>query len=144
MIDFIKKNGPKKFEYNYEIEIINQKTPITWLEKNFKYKIGIIGIRYVGLPLAINFSKYFKVFGYDKDLNRIKNLNKGIDKNLDFKSTRLKSKKLFFTNDYSDLRKCNVYIITLPTPVDKKPDLSLIINATKKLAGILKKRFGNL
>ena len=112
------------------------------MKKNFKYKIGIIGIGYVGLPLAINFSKYFNVLGYDKDLNRIKDLNKGIDKNLDFKSTRLKSKQLFFTNDYSDLKKCNVYIITLPTPVDKKgkPDLSLIINATKKLAGILKKK----
>ena len=112
------------------------------MKKNFKYKIGIIGIGYVGLPLAINFSKYFEVFGYDKDFNRIENLNKGIDKNLDFKRTSLKSKKLFFTNNYSDLKKCNVYIITLPTPVDKKgkPDLTLIINATKKLAGILKKK----
>ena len=112
------------------------------MRKNFKYRIGIIGIGYVGLPLAINLSKYYKVIGYDKDYERIQNLNKGFDKNLDFNSKSLKSKNLIFTENYSDLKKCNIFMITLPTPVDNKgkPDISLIINATKNLAKILKKK----
>ncbi len=105
-------------------------------------KIGIIGIGYVGLPLALEFGKIFKTYGYDKNKNRIKNLDRYIDDNKEFSSNEIKkSKKLKFTIKQSDIKDCNIYIITVPTPIykNKKPDLRNLINATKFTASLLKK-----
>jgi len=106
------------------------------------YKIGIIGLGYVGLPLAIEFGKKYDVKGYDINKARIKNLT-------DFKDTTkeislsdfTKAKFLTFTNDVNYLKKCNVFIITVPTPVDKtnRPNLCYLENASKTVAKILKK-----
>ena len=105
------------------------------------YKIGIIGTGYVGLPLAISFSKYFEVIGFDKDKKRVLSLSKGKDKNLQFQKADLKSKRLNFTSKLIDLKKCNIYIITLPTPLKKNnlPDLKIVNDATLELSRILKK-----
>lgn len=109
------------------------------LKKNFKKIIGVIGIGYVGLPLAINLSKYFKVISFDTNKKRVEELNRGIDRNLEFNKKQLSLKKIKYTNNYVDLKICNIFIITLPTPLNKKkPDISLVLEATKKLAGILK------
>ena len=112
------------------------------LRKNFKKEIGIIGVGYVGLPLAINLSKFFNVTAFDKDKNRIIELTKGQDKNNEHLSKELIKKNLIFTNEYSKLKNCSTFIITLPTPLNKKklPDISLVINATKDLAKIIKKQ----
>jgi UDP-N-acetyl-D-galactosamine dehydrogenase len=112
------------------------------LKKNFSKEIAIIGIGYVGLPLARSFSNYFSVKAFDKDERRIKELQKGIDSNLDIKPKDLKNKNLSFTYEYDDIKNCNVYILTLPTPINKKrlPDITLVENATKDLAKILKKK----
>ena len=112
------------------------------LKKNFSKEIAIIGIGYVGLPLARSFSNYFSVKAFDKDERRIKELQKGIDSNLDIKPKDLKNKNLLFTYEYDDIKNCNVYILTLPTPINKKrlPDITLVENATKDLAKILKKK----
>lgn len=112
------------------------------LRKNFKKEIGIIGIGYVGLPLAINLSKFFNVTAFDKDKNRVIELTKGQDKNNEHSSKELIKKNLIFTNEYSKLKNCSTFIITLPTPLNKKklPDISLVINATKDLAKIIKKQ----
>ena len=112
------------------------------LKKNFSKEIAIIGIGYVGLPLARSFANYFSVKAFDKDKHRIKELQKGIDRNLDIKPQDLMSKNLSFTNKYHDIKNCNVYILTLPTPINKKrlPDITLVENATKNLAKILKKK----
>ena len=111
------------------------------LKKNFKKKIAIIGVGYVGLPLAKSLSKYYRVNAFDTNKFRIKELKKGIDRNLEFKKKELLNKNLKFTSLFFEIKDCNVYIITLPTPIDKKkiPDISLVINATSNLAKIIKK-----
>ena len=89
-------------------------------------KIAIIGLGYVGLPLALAFSEYYKVVGYDINVNRVYDLNKGLDSNLDIAVKE--NSNLMFSNDKIDLRESNSYIITFPTPVDDKNilDLSLL------------------
>lgn len=97
-------------------------------------KLAIIGLGYVGLPLAVEFAKKRNVIGFDINLQRIKELNAGIDKTLEIKSWELKKiKKLTFTNSEKKLFDSNCYIITVPTPINnyKKPDLRPIITATK-------------
>lgn len=108
-------------------------------------KLGIIGLGYVGLPLAVEFGKVYQTIGFDIDNKRINDLNNYHDKTLEIESHELENvinkEKLTLTNEISKLSDCNVYIITVPTPIDKnnKPDLIPIISATKLLIGILKK-----
>ncbi len=106
----------------------------------YNNKIGIIGLGYVGLPLALEFSKKFQVVGYDISLDKINNIKKrkNISEIPRKKYSQLNSIKL--TNNISLLKTCNIFIITVPTPVHKnnKPDLSLLIKATHGIAKILK------
>ncbi len=105
-------------------------------------KICVIGLGYVGLPLAIEFGKKFKTVGYDNDFIRVKNLNKKIDSNNEVsKKDFLKSKKILFSNKIEDISESNFFIITVPTPVtkNKKPDLRIIIEATSIVAKKLKR-----
>ena len=105
--------------------------------------LGIIGLGYVGLPLAVAFSKKYSTLGYDIDNSRINDLKQGIDRTNEIESKSLKNsfKNLFLTNKISDLKDCNIYIVTVPTPVniDKRPDLNPITNATLLISGLLKK-----
>ena len=109
--------------------------------KNSSQKIGIIGVGYVGLPLAVNFSKHFNTVAYDNNVLRIKELTKGFDRNLDYEKNNLIKKKLIFSYDYNQLKSCNVYIITLPTPLNKKnlPNLKMVLSATVKISKIVKR-----
>jgi UDP-N-acetyl-D-galactosamine dehydrogenase len=93
--------------------------------------IGIIGLGYVGLPLAEAFSKKFKVIGFDINERRIKELKNGIDKNLVKKINKRFNKKLFFSQSIIDLKACDFLIITVPTPINKNkvPDLKLLNRA---------------
>ena len=105
-------------------------------------KIAIIGLGYVGLPLAIEFGKKYKTYGYDINQNRINSLKMGMDTTMEFKKDYiLSSKKLVFVNKVKDLEECNIFIVTVPTPIFKNnsPDLRNIIDATKKVASVLKK-----
>ncbi len=107
-----------------------------------KSKIAILGLGYVGLPLAVEFSKKRSVVGFDLNHTRIISLNNGQDSNLEISDKELKaSKKLIFTNKIKDIRHCNIFIVTVPTPIDKnkKPDLQILKNATKLLGNIIKK-----
>ena len=106
-----------------------------------KHKICIIGLGYVGLPLAIEFSKYYKVVGYDKNNKRVKELIKGLDHNNEIKISKTNSEKILFTNQEKDLLDCNIFIITLPTPVKKNniPDLGDVINGTKLVSKYISK-----
>ena len=117
-----------------------KKHPKLGPKKSFKKTIGIIGVGYVGLPLAVNFSKYFNVIAYDKNKSRISELKKKIDRNLDYNKGNLSNSSLKFSSTYDELKQCNIYIITLPTPLDIKgsPDLTLVIDATKKVSKIIK------
>ena len=111
--------------------------------------ISVMGMGYVGLPLAVSFSKRKesfinkeklerKVFGFDINHKRIQDLKKGIDKTNEISKVDLLSQKnLYFTNDFEDLYEVDVYIISVPTPIDKfkKPDL----NALKKVSKLVGK-----
>ena len=105
-------------------------------------KIAIIGLGYVGLPLAIEFSKYFSVIGFDLSKKRVNDLKNGVDINKQTKKGILvKSKNLLFSSDIKNISKSNVFIITVPTPVDihNIPDLSPLKLASKMVGGFLKK-----
>ena len=109
-----------------------------------KIKIGIIGLGYVGLPVSIAFSKKYKVVGYDINLARTNSLNNFIDSTQEISKIKLRTalrKNLSITNDIENLRDCNIYIITVPTPInlDKTPDLSALSNATESVGRILSK-----
>ncbi len=104
--------------------------------------IAIIGLGYVGLPLAIAFGKLREVIGYDKDSNRISQLIKGEDRTLETKKSELtKAKFLKFTDNENNLKIANIYVVTVPTPVNKnkKPNLSPLIKATNLVGKNLNK-----
>ena len=101
-------------------------------------KIAVIGLGYVGLPLAIEFGKKYNLVGFDNSKKRIKELIKGIDTT---KENQIKkNKNIIFTNNEKELSDCNVFIITVPTPVNikNKPDLRSLLNATKTISKYLK------
>ena len=104
--------------------------------------IAIIGVGYVGLPVALKFSNYFKVIGSDHSASRIQELSNSIDINKEENEENFSKKNILFTSNFQLLKNCNVYIITLPTPLNKKnsPDLIAVISLCKNLGKILKKR----
>ena len=105
-------------------------------------KIGIIGLGYVGLPLAIEFGKFYNVLGFDINTQRINELCKKIDLNNEItKSQFFKAKKIIFSNNENKLKDCNIYIITVPTPINNKnePDLSLIKKACNLISKYISK-----
>lgn len=105
-------------------------------------KIGIIGLGYVGLPLAVEFGKKFQVIGYDISKERIKQLREGVDLTRELDREQLeKACYLTYSYESDDLKDCTVYIITVPTPIDQfnKPDLSYLVKASTTVARLLKK-----
>lgn len=105
-----------------------------------KFNISIIGLGYIGLPLAIEFSKYFNVIGFDIDKKRVRELNEGIDRTKETVIKKNFSKNIYFTNNIKKLQNSNVFIITVPTPVmrNNKPDLSYLKKASEVVARNLK------
>ncbi|MBV1899648.1 MAG: Vi polysaccharide biosynthesis UDP-N-acetylglucosamine C-6 dehydrogenase TviB [Cycloclasticus sp.] len=106
------------------------------------FNIGVIGLGYVGLPLAVEFGKQFPTVGYDINETRIAELNAGVDSTLETTPEELASaSQLTCTASTATLAACNIYIVTVPTPINtsKIPDLTPIISATKLLAKYLKK-----
>jgi len=102
--------------------------------------IGIIGLGYVGLPLAIEFSKLFTCIGFDINKQRILELNAGHDSKLEINSTELKHlAQLSFTYQPKDLRQCDVYIVAVPTPIDedKRPDLTPLQQASRLIGQLI-------
>ena len=110
--------------------------------KSKDLKLAIIGLGYVGLPLALEFAKKKIVIGFDNNKKRIEELNSGIDKNLEFNKAILQnSKNLNFTNSTNQLKAANCYIVTVPTPINefKKPDLKPLIKASEMIGKLIKK-----
>jgi len=112
-------------------------------------KIAIIGLGYVGLPLAVAFAEKYKVIGFDINSHRVRELNSGNDETLEIESKFLnqvldvgnvKSRGLHLTIEKEALRDCNIYIVTVPTPIDKynRPDLIPMIKASQTIAYFLK------
>ena len=104
--------------------------------------LAVIGLGYVGLPLAVEFGKKRSVIGFDINLSRIESLREGIDRTLEVEAAELaEAKGLRFTCQPEDLAQANVFIVTVPTPIDdfKQPDLTPLIRASETIGRVLKK-----
>ena len=112
------------------------------MENKENIKIAVIGLGYVGLPLAINFGKHYNTIGFDIDSERIKELKDNFDITKELTSEQIKSSmNIHFSNSESDLIDANVYIVTVPTPINKsrEPNLSPIFNASRTIGKYLNK-----
>ena len=109
-----------------------------------EYKIAVIGLGYVGLPLAHAFSDKYQVVGFDIAQWRIDELNSGVDRTLELNEEQVKealANGMKFTNILDEITDCNVYIVTVPTPIDehKRPDLTPLLKASESIGKVLKK-----
>ena len=105
-------------------------------------RIAIVGLGYVGLPLAVEYGKHYATTGFDINATRIGELRRGYDRTLEVTADELAaSTQLQFSADLDELRQCNFYIVTVPTPIDsaKRPDLTPLIKASEALAKVLKR-----
>lgn len=105
-------------------------------------KIAVIGLGYVGLPLAVAFAKRFPVLGFDINFRRVNELEAGIDSTREISNSELvAAKSLAFSSKEDDLKSCNTFIVTVPTPIDKfkRPDLTPLLKANEMLGGFIKK-----
>ena len=105
-------------------------------------KIAIIGLGYVGIPLAVEFGKLTPTIGLDIDKSRIDELNSGFDRTLEMSKDNLESSiHLTYTTDINDTCECNIYIITVPTPINSKnqPDLTPLVKSSQSVGSVLKK-----
>jgi UDP-N-acetyl-D-galactosamine dehydrogenase len=104
-------------------------------------KIAVIGLGYVGLPLAVEFGKQHSVIGFDINASRIAALNNGTDHTLEVSDEELaQATHLSYSSDINELKDCNFFIVTVPTPIDayKQPDLTPLIKASEAIGGLLK------
>ncbi|EQD64602.1 VI polysaccharide biosynthesis protein VipA/tviB, partial [mine drainage metagenome] len=104
-------------------------------------KIAIIGLGYVGLPLAVEFGKRYDTVGFDIRASRVDELRAGRDSTLEVDADELAAApRLRFSASLDDIRHCNVYIVTVPTPIDsaKRPDLTPLIKASEAIGRVLK------
>ncbi len=104
-------------------------------------KVAIIGLGYVGLPLAVEFGKIRPLMAFDRNANRIDELKRAYDSTLEVTSAEMQAAKLIsFTNKLSDIAFCDTFIITVPTPIDqsKRPDFSFLIRASEMVGSLLK------
>jgi UDP-N-acetyl-D-galactosamine dehydrogenase len=120
----------------------NFKLPTSNFSMSFPDKptIAVIGLGYVGLPLAVEFGKHFETVGFDINAKRIEDLKRGFDATLEVDEAELKSSSnLHFSCEIEDLRSANFYIVTVPTPVDdhKQPDLTPLIRASTMLGKVV-------
>ena len=107
----------------------------------FNEKIAVIGLGYVGLPLATEFAKKYKVIGFDIDTVRVKELKKGIDRTKEVtKKNLLSTNNILYTTDPNNMKNCDFFILTVPTPITKnnKPDLSIVKQAAIVVARVIK------
>jgi len=105
-------------------------------------RIGVVGLGYVGLPLAVEFGKHFDTTGFDIKAGRIAELEKGKDSTLELSRAELRSAaRLRYTSRLADLRRCNVFIVTVPTPIDqyKRPDLTPLVRSSETVGQVIKR-----
>jgi UDP-N-acetyl-D-glucosamine/UDP-N-acetyl-D-galactosamine dehydrogenase len=107
-----------------------------------KCRLAVVGLGYVGLPLAVEFGKRFETLGFDVKPERIAQLRAGRDTTLEVTREELKSaRQLSFTTELADLKRCRVFIVTVPTPIDsyKRPDLTPLVRASESVGKILRR-----
>lgn len=108
---------------------------------NKEKKIAVIGLGYVGLPLALSLAKKFKVIGFDINATRVELMRNGIDPSKELSTEEFKNRDIYFSSDPIDLQAANFYIVAVPTPVDehKVPDLMPVLSASRTVGRVLKK-----
>ncbi len=108
---------------------------------NKEKKIALIGLGYVGLPLALAFAKKFSVIGFDINEARVEMMRKGVDPSKELKAAAFENKDIYFTSNIEDLRKAHFFVVAVPTPVDSYnvPDLKPVLSASKTVGQVLKK-----
>jgi UDP-N-acetyl-D-galactosamine dehydrogenase len=107
-----------------------------------KCRIGVVGLGYVGLPLAVEFGKHYETTGFDVKAERIAQLRRGRDVTLEASRAELKeAKRLSFTTDLNKLKSCQVFIVTVPTPIDdyKRPDLTALRRASESVGAVMRR-----
>jgi len=104
-------------------------------------KIGVVGLGYVGLPIAVEFSKKYEVIGFDVNAKRIKELSKGIDRTQEISATTIYNSPIYFTTNPKYIANCHFIIVAVPTPINKNktPNLSPLIEASKTVGQHIKK-----
>src|SRR5512143_23157 len=103
-------------------------------------RIGLIGLGYVGMPLAVYLARHFPVIGFDTDASRVEELSRGIDRTREVTEEEFaRAARIAYSADIESLRSSNFYIVTVPTPVDqaKRPDLSALIAASRAVGQVL-------
>ncbi|RJG49389.1 nucleotide sugar dehydrogenase [Motilimonas pumila] len=107
-------------------------------------KVAIIGLGYVGLPLAVEFAKHYDVVGFDVSQKRVEELTQGIDRTLEVDSTELLASTALFSSDMDDIAQCDFYIVSVPTPINNhhQPDLLPLTSASETVAAVLQQ--GNI
>jgi UDP-N-acetyl-D-galactosamine dehydrogenase len=108
----------------------------------FDLKLAVVGLGYVGLPLAVEFGKKFPLIGFDINISRIEELKKGIDKTLEVTDKEIKQASyVTYTANHDNLKNANCYIVTVPTPInkDKRPNLMPLLKASETIGKVLKK-----
>lgn len=108
---------------------------------NKKKSIAVVGLGYVGLPLALEFARKFKVIGFDINADRVKLMKSKIDPSNELETSAFEGTDIYFTSDIKDLKQANFFIIAVPTPIDEynKPDLRPVLGASKTVGSVLKK-----
>ena len=104
-------------------------------------KIAVIGLGYVGLPIALEFAKDFKVIGFDINSDRIKQMQNGIDPSKELDSSEFKNKNILFTDDLNVLKEAHFYVVAVPTDIDEHqvPNLEPLLGASKTVGQVIKK-----
>ena len=102
-------------------------------------RMAVIGLGYVGLPLAVEFARRYPVVGFDINTRRVEGLKGGHDATLEVSDDQLRGSALRFTSDPEEIRSCNVYIVTVPTPItaDKRPDMAPLLSASATVGSVL-------
>jgi len=106
-----------------------------------KAKLGVIGLGYVGLPIALEFARKISVIGFDINEKRIQLMKKGIDPSKEVDATEFENRDIVFTSDIEMLKQAQFFIVAVPTPVDKYnvPDLKPLLGASETIGKVLKK-----
>ncbi|PQV57951.1 UDP-N-acetyl-D-galactosamine dehydrogenase [Sediminibacterium magnilacihabitans] len=107
-----------------------------------RYQIAVVGLGYVGLPLAVAFGRHYRVMGFDIREDRVKELGQGVDKTRELTAEDIQAAShIRFSSQLQAIADCNVFIITVPTPLDahKRPDLSYLLKASEMVGSMLKK-----
>jgi UDP-N-acetyl-D-glucosamine/UDP-N-acetyl-D-galactosamine dehydrogenase len=114
---------------------------VAQLPKLSDIRVGIIGLGYVGLPLAVAFARHFPTTGFDIDVRRVEDLRSGRDATLEVEEAALKASRLRLSSDAKSLTDCNFIIVTVPTPIDdvKRPDLRPLFSASKSVGEHIKR-----